>query len=258
MPLHSVEMIVWHRTIGTNSTGSGALISKMYSPDSGYTQFSLASGQADSNSFLVQNTNELACAGVLSQGTYTVVVYVSNGVSKYEQSVQIEVVAGSVYPRMDQGRDHVLLLTNSGEIRVSGKGDRGQLGTGGTGNNNTSFHVNHVGSSLESEDFINVIAADNGSFFVTRDGKVFVCGENSANQLLSGSAIDILSPTQVTDLSGETIIKAVGGDGVSCFLTAEGEIFSAGYNNEGQLGVGDNVNRTNPVSIQQNTTVLDA
>ena len=258
LPLHCIEMVVWHRTIGAEATANGVFISKMYSPNSGYTQFSLPPGEEDNNNFLIQNTDELACAGPLSQGAYTIVIHVSNGSAIKVHTVQIDIVAGNVHPQITSSDRYVLVLTNSGALYSFGNGNFGALGSGNTSNQSTPYHVNHSESVLVSQDLCSVSTGSYySSYCLTRSGTVFAFGSNSFGQLGLGSTTDMLIPTEVTALSSEVIVKVVAGHQHTCFLTSEGKLWSVGKNSDGQLGNGTNTDSSTVISLHQSGSVLE-
>ena len=261
--LECVEMVMWHRQIGTDLTGSGVFISKLYSPDSGYDQFSLPSGVEDNNYFQIQNTDEIACSGSISEGSYTIQLAVSNGTDTYLQSVAFTVVNGKTQPRISSGLFHFLALKNNGEVYSVGIGSDGRLGRGSGANYSSLGRIN----SLTSQNIIDVVAGEDSSFFLCRDGRVFVTGRNNARQLGHGTS-HVYTPTQNTALASEFIVAVAAsasysltahGGGATLFLTAQGEVFGAGKGNLGQLGLGYQASSINPpVSLQATHNILDA
>lgn len=80
-------------------------------------------------------------------------------------------------------------------------------------------------------------------------GQVFACGSNEYGQLGLPNCIQITLPQPVNLLRREKIVAIACGAFHSLVLTARGEVLAFGFNFFGQLGVGDNDNRFEPVYI---------
>lgn len=267
--LHSVELVMWHRNIGTDATGSGVYISKLYSPDSGYTAFSLPAGSEDNDYFTIQNSDEIACDSAIPQGTYTIKLKVSDGTNTYVQDVTFNVVAGSVQPRISSGGEHFLVLKNDGNVYSVGNGAWGRLGHNNTSNQTS---LQRITSNLPTvtafnrttgNTIIDVVAGDECSFFLTRNGNVYVCGRNNKRQLGFGTA-NLSVPTLNTNLSG--VVKVSSNTGLqfedyaaTMFLTYTGEVFVCGAR-YGKLGIGgySTASVNPPQSLQVTHNILDS
>lgn len=87
------------------------------------------------------------------------------------------------------------------------------------------------------------------------DGTILASGYNLYGQLGQGNTTNLSSFTTVPDLPNNIIKMQAGGSGnfgFGAFLAENGQVFSVGYNGNGQLAVGDLVNRLSvtPVPIQ--------
>lgn len=79
-------------------------------------------------------------------------------------------------------------------------------------------------------------------------------GDNSSDQLLTGSTAGVLEPTSVPfvgALGGKTIISVISGYGFSMALCADGSIIGWGRNVEGQLGNGSTATTSQPVEVNR-------
>ena len=86
------------------------------------------------------------------------------------------------------------------------------------------------------------------SIFVDEQGNVWVCGGNEKGELGLGHRTQINSPQKHNNLSG--IVAAAGGyDNNSVFLDKEGNIYTCGKNLNGQLGLGDTIDRHTPQKV---------
>ncbi|MCG9074276.1 hypothetical protein LH435_09740 [Laribacter hongkongensis] len=83
------------------------------------------------------------------------------------------------------------------------------------------------------------------TFFVTATGNVYACGYNSYGQLGVGDTANRSLPTRIAgSISGVKHVSITGCYVSHAFLlTDTGLIYAAGYNGNGQLGLGDTTNR---------------
>jgi alpha-tubulin suppressor-like RCC1 family protein len=84
-----------------------------------------------------------------------------------------------------------------------------------------------------------VIAAGDAFSLVIIDGKVYAAGWNEYGQLGLGDESDRNRFTEVKDLEGKKVIAIYAGTGHSFALSKDGKVYAAGWNNKGQLGLGD-------------------
>ena len=86
-------------------------------------------------------------------------------------------------------------------------------------------------------------------FGVTNLGKIFGTGYNIYGQIATGQT-PASSYLVMTAISSSTSFKAIAVGGYTFYaLTSTGRLFSAGYNNVGQLGDGTTINRSNFVAV---------
>lgn len=139
----------------------------------------------------------------------------------------------------------VFAITASGEAWAAGYSTSGQTGTG-TANVPQWRQVSLPGPCVK----VRATGSDEGgnpgyghTLWLLADGRVFSAGCNGWGQCGNGSATSsagIPAPTIVLGLSNIVGIWAVGGQYGSSFASrADGAFFAWGYNNNGQLGLGD-------------------
>lgn len=258
LSLYSVEMMMWHRYIGADSTGVGAFVSYLYSPDSGYTQFSLPSGVNDNNNFLIQNSNEIVCSGSIAQGSYTITVRVSNGSINYQQNIDFRVVAGSYHPKISAGLQHLVILTSGGEIYACGYAGDYQLGLGHTSGGGSLQRVNGSGSTLENEAISDIEAGEQSTYFLTREGAIFAAGTDTIGKFGVNGATTYTTPTELTALSSQKIVQVSSLSEHTACLTYDGTLLMFGNNLYGQLGLNNATNYTTATSVQAATNTIDS
>ncbi|XP_053521364.1 RCC1 and BTB domain-containing protein 1 isoform X4 [Artibeus jamaicensis] len=84
----------------------------------------------------------------------------------------------------------------------------------------------------------------------TEDGVVYAWGHNGYSQLGNGTTNQGIAPIQVcTNLLIKQVVEVACGSHHSVALAADGEVYGWGYNGNGQLGLGNNVNQLTPVRV---------
>ena len=142
------------------------------------------------------------------------------------------------------GYGHTLIVTNDSNLWVCGYNAYGQLFLG-----NKVSQLKPVQTS-----YSNVLMISSGtqgsyySYFQNDIGEIYVCGHNEHGQLGLGINSECqLQPCVIPDLPPE-IIQFCCGYNHSLFLDCNGNVFSVGYNNNGNLGLGHHINQN---SLQQ-------
>jgi len=145
-------------------------------------------------------------------------------------------------------------LTND-EIHVSyATGSYSVTPSDSVSNNNSQSASNaSYGTVLSGE---STFGTCQGSSVVIRsDGYILTFGKNSYGQLGLGDIVDRLSPrilgsdTNWSKVAGGEYISGGDQQNFCLALKTNGTIWSWGYNNSGQLGVGDTTQRNSPVQI---------
>uniref|UniRef100_F6YMX2 RCC1 and BTB domain-containing protein 1 n=1 Tax=Ciona intestinalis TaxID=7719 RepID=F6YMX2_CIOIN len=141
---------------------------------------------------------------------------------------------------------HVLVLTQDGGVYSWGHNSYMQLGNGGTSPGTSPSLL----SRNISNKVVQIACGSHHSMALTTEGEVYTWGYNNCGQIGSGSTANQGSPRKVTACIGnKRIIDITCGQTTSLCVTDSGEVYSWGYNGNGQLGVGNNVNQTNPCRV---------
>ncbi|XP_054159354.1 RCC1 and BTB domain-containing protein 2-like isoform X2 [Oppia nitens] len=142
---------------------------------------------------------------------------------------------------------HVCALTASGELYTWGHNTYHQLGNGNTNPSSTPLLVT---SNLMGKRVIDVFCGSYHTLVLTDDGEVYAWGQNNCGQIGSGSTTNQPTPRKVTaGIGSRTVVAIACGQICSMAVLDSGEVFSWGYNGNGQLGLGTNANQPNPMRV---------
>uniref|UniRef100_UPI00358FCF6D E3 ubiquitin-protein ligase HERC2 n=1 Tax=Myxine glutinosa TaxID=7769 RepID=UPI00358FCF6D len=139
----------------------------------------------------------------------------------------IDVACGS-------GDAQTLCLTDDDCVWSWGDGDYGKLGRGGSDGCK-------VPQKIESLTGLGVIKVECGSQFsvaLSKSGAVFTWGKGDYHRLGHGSDDHVRRPRQVQALQGRKVIAIATGSLHCVCCTEDGEVYTWGDNDEGQLGDG--------------------
>ncbi len=143
------------------------------------------------------------------------------------------------------GGAHTCAADGAGRLWCWGRGDRGQLGTGGTDDRPSPGEV----ALPDGNPAAAVSAGEAHTCAVDRAGQVWCWGANDRGQLGSGAAgADVLAPAPVAGLPAAVLTVSLGGSH-SCASLKDARVFCWGANENGQLGDGTTVDRATPAQV---------
>ncbi|ROL46519.1 E3 ISG15--protein ligase HERC5 [Anabarilius grahami] len=103
---------------------------------------------------------------------------------------------------------------------------------------------------LENRQVIQIACGDQHSMALTKEGQLFVWGENSHGQLgLGKEELITLSPQPLKSMCGIPLAQISAGGDHSFVLSLSGVVFGWGKNSAGQLGLGDTTDRHVPTVV---------
>ncbi|XP_065644177.1 RCC1 and BTB domain-containing protein 1 isoform X3 [Hydra vulgaris] len=137
---------------------------------------------------------------------------------------------------------HVLAVTDSGELYSWGHGGYGQLG-------HTSEEKSKPVLVYMQKKVIQVACGSYHSIALTEDGEVYAWGSNNCGQLGLGISNNQATPKRVSLIPSKKIVSVSCGQSFTVMLTTDGELYSWGYNGNGQLGIENNTNQLQPVRV---------
>ncbi|MEM8813061.1 MAG: Ig-like domain-containing protein [Pseudomonadota bacterium] len=161
---------------------------------------------------------------------------------------RVEALADETVVAVSSGTSYTLVLTADGQVYGFGTNRDGQLGSPDglepDGSTMTRVLSPVLAAGLPS-DIVAITADTNTSYAVTSDGRVFGWGESRFGQLLVGTDLgdgtftpdttDVLVPIELTALP-DNVIDVKGGARWGAALTAEGDVYLWGPNDEGPTG----------------------
>jgi alpha-tubulin suppressor-like RCC1 family protein len=140
------------------------------------------------------------------------------------------------------GFEHTTVLLADGTVRTFGRGDNGQLGVNDTTSRLTLVTVLNITSATA------VACGDSQTTVLLSNGTVRTFGRNGNGQLGVNDTTQRLTPVQVFGISSSASAIACGRYHTAVLL-ADGTVRTFGYNNNGQLGLGDTASRLTPVQV---------
>nr|XP_057930113.1 E3 ubiquitin-protein ligase HERC2 isoform X6 [Doryrhamphus excisus] len=139
----------------------------------------------------------------------------------------IDVACGS-------GDAQTLCLTDDDMVWSWGDGDYGKLGRGGSDGCKIPMKID----SLTGVGVIKVECGSQFSVALTKAGAVYTWGKGDYHRLGHGSDDHVRRPRQVQGLQGKKVIAIATGSLHCVCCTEDGEVYTWGDNDEGQLGDG--------------------
>ena len=144
------------------------------------------------------------------------------------------------------GRYFTAVLLVDGTVRTFGRNPAGGLGLGDTTSRLTPVQVFGISSSAMA-----VAAGVEHTAILLSDGTVRTFGYNDSGCLGLGDTASRLTPVQVVSALSYSggVGKVAGGLRYHAVVLSDGTVRTFGWNNVGQLGVGDTNSRLTPVQV---------
>jgi len=170
--------------------------------------------------------------------------------------------AASTAISVSAGQYHTCAVMADGSATCWGANASGQLGNNLNTGSSVPVPVSGITGADEASTAVSISAGGNHSCALMRDGKVLCWGSNNLGQLGDDSTTDRAAPVQVygiTGLTAESIAVGVTtGFTHSCALMENGTVACWGNNQQGQLGNGNNSDRSVPVPVSVITGLTSA
>lgn len=142
---------------------------------------------------------------------------------------------------------HVVAFTSSGEVYTWGHNGYCELGNGSTAQ---SLVPTLLESSLASKVVVEVACGSHHTLALTSEGEVFAWGWNNCGQIGCGMTSNQSGPRRVLGPNTGKRVKTIAcGQTSSVAVLDTGEVYTWGYNGNGQLGIGNNMNQESPIRV---------
>ena len=134
------------------------------------------------------------------------------------------------------GSSHTLVITSDSNLWSWGRNDLGQLGHG-----DKEAYLKPQKTSFSN--ISKISAGSYHSLIQNNKGEIFACGHNFQGQCGLGHFNTAqITPSLILN-APENIVQFVCGYAQSLFLDSEGNVYSVGENDDGQLGLGHEINQ---------------
>ncbi|MDA8690435.1 hypothetical protein N9M86_05070 [Euryarchaeota archaeon] len=221
---------------GTSNLNSPTLTSSL---GTGRTAIALSSG-GDHTCAILDN-GAVTCWG------YGINGQLGNGATTQQNSpiLTSSLGTGRTAVALSSGGGHTCTILDNGAVSCWGTGGFGQLGNGGTTNQNSPTLTSSLGTDRTA------VAISSGSHHtcaILDNGDVSCWGNGGNSQLGNGGTTQQYSPTLTSSLgTSRTAIALSSGNSHTCVILDNGAVSCWGLGSDGQLGNGGTSNQNVPL-----------
>ena len=141
----------------------------------------------------------------------------------------------------------MLAFTANGEIYSWGHNGYCQLGNGNT---NQGLTPTVIPNAMVGRKVVQVACGSHHCLVRTSDGELFAWGQNNCGQIGTGSTSNQSTPKKITNpFAARKVVDVTCGQTSSMVVLETGEVYGWGYNGNGQLGLGNNINQLSPCRV---------
>ena len=168
-----------------------------------------------------------------------------DGITPHVITTPIQIAIGTKFKEVSLGGSHSLAIDEEGNLWAWGRNDRGQLGDGTTGNKLSPIKIK------EGTKFKKVSAGNNQSYAIDEEGNLWAWGANGSYGYLGIGSTEMnkLSPVKVRE--GTKFKEVINLSESTIAIDEEGNLWTWGRNDKGQLGDGTTNNKSSPVKIKE-------
>ncbi|WP_415331908.1 RCC1 domain-containing protein, partial [Clostridium perfringens] len=157
------------------------------------------------------------------------------------------------------GADNISAIDSEGNLYIWGRNDFGQLGNGTTTRSGTPIKVNGNGAIGTSTKIVSVSAGADSISAIDSEGNLYTWGRNDYGQLGNGTTTHSIKPIKVNGngaigTSTKIVSVSAGEDSISA-IDSEGNLYTWGRNQYGQLGNGTTTHSTKPIKVNGNGAI---
>ncbi|MDC3317383.1 hypothetical protein OAV29_03990, partial [Candidatus Poseidoniaceae archaeon] len=151
---------------------------------------------------------------------------------------------GRVPISISSGYRHTCVVLDNGAVSCWGEGSSGQLGNGGTTQQNSPTQTSSLGTGRTA---ISISSGYKHTCVILDNGDVSCWGEGYYGRLGNGGTSNKLSPTLTSSLgAGRTAVAVSAGFGHTCVILDTGSVSCWGSGFGGRLGNGGTAQQNNP------------
>jgi alpha-tubulin suppressor-like RCC1 family protein len=130
-----------------------------------------------------------------------------------------------------------IFLAEDGKLYAWGSNFRHALGLDTLDNEHSPIELKGEGL-YDDGGFKQLSSGAQHNLLLTNKSRIFAWGRNEDGQLGFGHILDVSVPTLVPFIDKQTPVQVACGSHFSVVLTEDGSLYSMGYNEQGQLGLG--------------------
>lgn len=175
------------------------------------------------------------------------VLGINSNNERIESPVKVDILSNKGISKIAYGLRHVIALTESGDVYSWGNNERGQIGNGLQKCQSVSPYI--ISFKSNNRRIVDVCCGRYHSLMLTDFGQVYSWGYNWDGECGNGNRDEQLTPYKINGFNNKKVIAISCGGAHSMALTESGEVFSWGYNGDGQLGIGNNDNQNKPIRV---------
>ena len=131
------------------------------------------------------------------------------------------------------GHESTFTIKNNGSLWATGNNAYGQLGLGNTSHKSTFTQV-----TVNASDIKQIACGSYHTFILKNDGSLYSCGWNQGGLGVTDTSADLYSSFTLISGGDHSIRSVDCGYGFSYVIKNNGELWSCGYNDYGNLGLG--------------------
>jgi len=204
----------------------------------------------------VATVDENGVITALGEGTTYIKVKDQNNEVTNAIKVSVTIKNNETQPKVVGGGYYFAALKGNGTVYTWGYNGSGQLGLGDTNNRTEPTQTN-------MKAVIDIAAGTDHTLVLKADGTVWATGLNNYGQLGNGTTENTNTFQQVKlNENGdylENIVSIAAGYTASYAVTAEGEVYGWGRNDDGELGIGSKsseINELYPVKMKKVSKII--
>lgn len=170
------------------------------------------------------------------------------GISCFDVPHLVKDLEGKRVKRVACGSRHTVALAD-GNVYTWGDKENGVSGHGEDHTEGQQYLPKIIDDLVEIE-VVQISACGFHSAVLTKDGQVYTFGEGKFGRLGNNNETNQLKPMLVQSLVGTEIIQVCCGGFHTAAISKDGQLYSWGGGEHGQLGHGDMVNKLKPCLVQ--------